>query len=76
MQNGSNEEAKIHILILSSIFESSPVGREMIVNIVRHLMQGLNQKEPVVIDLLENAVLHFVTINQNYEEVFSQYEQK
>jgi hypothetical protein len=48
----------------------------MIVNLVRHLMAGLSLKEPVVLDLLQNTVLHFVTINDHYPEIFAQYQQE
>lgn len=70
---GQTEETKIHILILSSLFETSPVGREMVVNLARHVMTAYNTKEPPMIELLENAVLHFVTLNENFDSVYDQF---
>lgn len=72
---GQAEETKIHILVLSSMFETSPVGREMIVNLARHVMAGYNTKEPPMLELMKNAVIHFVTVNENFDDVYQQYRQ-
>lgn len=73
---GSSEETKLHILILSSLFDTSPIGREMIVNLARHVVAAYNTKEPLMIELLNNAVLHFVTVNENFNDVVMQYQRK
>lgn len=72
---GQTEETKVHILILSSLFESSPVGREMVVNLARHVVAAYNMKEPPMLELMKNAVIHFVTVNENFDKVFAQYNQ-
>ena len=72
---GQTEETKIHILILSSLFETSPVGREMVVNFARHIITAYNTKEPLAIKLMNNVVIHFVTLNENFDTVYKQYEQ-
>lgn len=70
---GQSEETKIHILILSSMFETSPVGREMVVNLARHVITAFNTKEPPMVAMLKNVVIHFVTLNENFDEVYWQY---
>lgn len=72
---GETEETKVHILILSSLFESSPVGREMVVNLARHVVAAYNTKEPPMLELMRNAVIHFVTVNEKFDRVFVQYSQ-
>lgn len=72
---GQVEETKVHILILSSLFESSPVGREIILNLARHVITAYNTKEPPMVELMKNAVIHFVTVNKNFDEVYMQYAQ-
>lgn len=71
---GQAEETKLHILILSSMFETSPVGREMVVNLARHVIQAFNTKEPPMLELMNQTVIHFVTVNENFNEVYSQYQ--
>lgn len=70
---GSPEETKLHILILSSVFDSMPIGRELVMDLARHMLQGVKQGEPRVLDLLDNAVLHFVPIRHEFEAVYQQY---
>lgn len=73
---GSPEETKLHILILSSVFDSMPIGRELTMNLARHVLQGFRQGEPVILDLLDNVVLHFVPIRHEFEQVYQQYARK
>lgn len=70
---GSPEETKLHILIMSSVFDTMPIGRELTMNLARHVLQGFNQGEPVILNLLENAVLHFVPIRHEFEQVYQQF---
>lgn len=70
---GQAEETKLHIVIVSSMFETSPVGREMIVNLARHVMSAYNTKEPPMVELMKNAVIHFVVVNENFDNVYEQY---
>ncbi|CRK97571.1 CLUMA_CG010957, isoform A [Clunio marinus] len=72
---GQTEEKKVHILILSSLFETSPVGREIVVNLARHVIAAYNTKEPPMRDLLQKAVIHFVVVNTNFNKVHSQFYQ-
>lgn len=70
---GSPEETKLHILILSSLFNSSPLGREMVMNLARHVLEGYTGQEPSMVKLLENAVLHFVPIMDGFNLVNQQF---
>lgn len=70
---GETEESKIHILVLSSLFETSPLGREMTVNLARHVITAFKTKEPLMIELLKNSVIHFVTLNSKFDQVYDQY---
>lgn len=73
---GETEETKIHILVLSSLFETSPLGREMAVNLARHIVTAYNTREPLMIELLKNTVIHFVTVNTKFSNVYEQYVEK
>ncbi|XP_058117990.1 carboxypeptidase D isoform X2 [Anopheles coustani] len=70
---GSPEETKLHILIVSSLFQTAAVGREMVINLARHVLAGYNIKEPLYIKLLENAVLHFVPVKNDFVEIVQQF---
>lgn len=72
---GQAEETKLHILILSSLFETSPVGREIVVNLARHVITAFNTKEPPMLELMNNTVIHFVTVNKNFDQIYSQYQE-
>lgn len=71
---GETEETKIHIMLMSSLFETSVLGREMILNIARHIVTAYNTREPLMIQLLKNTVIHFVTINTKFDNVYEQFE--
>ncbi|XP_055374958.1 carboxypeptidase D isoform X3 [Condylostylus longicornis] len=68
---GSPEETKFHILILSSVFSSIPVGRELTMNLARHIIAG--NKEPPVGKLLNNTVIHFLPVMEGFEDIYNQY---
>ncbi|XP_040152516.1 carboxypeptidase D [Anopheles arabiensis] len=70
---GTPEETKLHILIISSLFQTAAIGREMVMNLARHVLAGYLIKEPLLIKLLENAVLHFVPVKNDFEEVMAQF---
>uniref|UniRef100_A0A1B0CSB2 Peptidase M14 domain-containing protein n=1 Tax=Lutzomyia longipalpis TaxID=7200 RepID=A0A1B0CSB2_LUTLO len=70
---GSPEEKKLHILILSSLFDSAPIGREMVLNLARHVTKGYAIGEPPLERLINNTVLHFVPIMEHFNDVYNQY---
>ncbi|XP_053669829.1 carboxypeptidase D isoform X3 [Anopheles nili] len=69
----SPDETKLHILIISSLFQTAAIGREMVINLARHVLAGYSIKEPLHIKLLENAVLHFVPVKNDFEEIVQQF---
>lgn len=73
---GAPEETKLHILIMSSVYDTEPIGRELVMNLARHVLQGYKQREPPVMKLLKNAVLHFVPVMYNFEKVYAQFQAK
>ncbi|KAL9698071.1 hypothetical protein quinque_001512 [Culex quinquefasciatus] len=70
---GTPEETKLHILILSSLFQSTAIGREMVINLARHVLAGYNIPEPPILKLLKNAVLHFVPVKIDSEQLLEQF---
>lgn len=70
---GQSEETKLHVLVLSSMFETSPVGREIVMNLMRHVVVAFNLKEPSMREVMDNAVFHFVTVNVNFDQVYQQF---
>ncbi|XP_058454656.1 carboxypeptidase D [Malaya genurostris] len=70
---GSPEETKLHILILSSLFQSTVIGREMVINLARHILEGYKIPEPALLKLLKNVVLHFVPIKIDSEQLLDQF---
>lgn len=73
LQIGTPEETKLHILIMSSLFQSTAIGREMVINLARHVLAGYNIPEPPILKLLKNAVLHFVPIKIDSEQLLEQF---
>lgn len=72
-QIGSPIESKLHILVLGSFFDTAPLGRELTLNLARHIVAGYKLQEPPMIRLLNNAVIHFVPFTENFEFTLSQY---
>lgn len=59
--------------MIGSLFETSPLGREMTMNLARHVTEGYNATEPPSIRLLQNSVLHFVPITGGFSKTFQQF---
>lgn len=72
-QIGAPEEGKYHILILGSLFDEVPLGREMTVNLARHVLAAHKSGDLPYVRLLENAVLHFAPLTQNFDDIVSRY---
>lgn len=72
-QLGATEENKYHVLVLGSLFDSAPLGREMTVNLARHVLAAHKTGDPPYVRLLENAVLHFAPITRNFNEILLKY---
>ena len=77
MQIGEPEEGKHKILILSSLFDSiAPLGREITLNIVRHIVEGYKIREPEILRLLQRSVLYFLPTTDSFDRVFQLYNEK
>lgn len=63
----------MHILVLGSFFDTSPLGRELTLNLARHVIAGFELQEPPFIRLLNNVVLHFVPFTNDFEYILGQY---
>lgn len=63
----------MHILILGSLFDTSPLGRELTLNLARHVIAGYSLQEPPFVRLLNNSVLHFVPFTEGFELILGQY---
>lgn len=65
----------MRILILGTLFDSAPLGREITLNIARHVTAGYSLNEPPMVKLLKNAVIHFTpittTVNDEYLHSFN-----
>lgn len=72
-QIGAPEETKLHILIIGSFFDTSPLGRELTVDLAKHVLYGHSLQEPPMIRLLKNVVLHFMPFTENFNAVLNQF---
>uniref|UniRef100_A0A2C9JLP4 Peptidase M14 domain-containing protein n=1 Tax=Biomphalaria glabrata TaxID=6526 RepID=A0A2C9JLP4_BIOGL len=54
------EENKPHILLIGGLDGDSPVGRELLVRLSRHLVAGFNSQEPLVTRVLSNMHVHIL----------------
>lgn len=77
LQIGAPEESKYKILILSSFFDSaSPLGREISLNLARHVIEGYKLREPLILKLLQSSILYFLPVTENFDSVFQMYNNK
>lgn len=60
---------------MGSFFDTSPLGRELSLDLIRHVIAGYKVQEPPLIKLLENAVLHVMPFTEHFDLVSSQYVQ-
>lgn len=59
--------------MLGSFFDSAPLGRELILNLARHVVVGHKLQEPPILRLLNNAVIHFIPFTENFDFISNQY---
>lgn len=72
---GSPEETKFHIAIMSSLYATQPLGREMLLNFARHIATAYTIGEPKHQRLLNNTVLHFIpNIDPLNSKIIKQYD--
>lgn len=58
---------------MGSPFDSAPLGRELSLDIVKHILVGYKLNEPPMVRLLENAVLHVMPLTHNFELITKQF---
>lgn len=63
----------MHILVLGSLFDTSPLGREMTLNVAKHVIAGYTLQEPPSKRLLQNTVIHFAPFSESFGQIIKQY---
>lgn len=61
-------------MILGTAFDTAPLGREMTLNLVKHVAAGYTLQEPPIVRLLDRAVLHFVPFTESLNQIIGQYQ--
>ncbi|KAH8329837.1 hypothetical protein KR067_002917 [Drosophila pandora] len=71
---GEPEEQKYKLLVVSSLFDTlAPLGREVLLNLVRHLLEGYKVQDHSVVQLLKRSVIYFLPQTQKFPAVFDMY---
>ncbi|XP_017489571.1 PREDICTED: carboxypeptidase D isoform X1 [Rhagoletis zephyria] len=71
---GEPEESKYKILILSSFFDTtSPLGREITMNVARHVLEGYKIRDTGTLNMLQRSVLYLLPLTDNFEVIFKMY---
>lgn len=69
-QIDQSEESKFHVAVIGNLFATQPIGREISLNVARHLLKGLHFQDPTIVDILSNTVIHIVpVIDRAFEQV-------
>ncbi|XP_076253987.1 carboxypeptidase D svr [Rhynchophorus ferrugineus] len=69
-----SDETKFHIAVIGNLFATQPIGREISVNLARHLLVGAAYKDPTILEILSNAVIHIVpVIDKSFEKIWGDY---
>lgn len=71
------DEHKYKLLVISSLYDTTaPLAREIILNLVRHLVEGHKLQEASVVQLLERSVIYFLPQTEKFDQVFGMYNTK
>lgn len=63
--------------MVSSLFDTAaPLGRELVLNLVRHLVEGFKLQDVSVVQLLQRSVIYFLPQTQKFQQVFDMYNVK
>jgi len=66
---------KLHVAIISNLYATQPLGQEILLNFVRHIISGYEIGEPTIKNLLKNVVLHFIpNLDPNYSEILANFD--
>ncbi|XP_065172246.1 carboxypeptidase D-like [Atheta coriaria] len=73
----ASDEGKLHVAIIGNLFATQPVGRELVVNLARHLLQGHKFGDPNIVDMMRNAVFHLVpVIDVHFENIWGDFDKE
>lgn len=61
-QIAQSNENKFHIAVMANLYATQPIGREVLVYLMRHLLVGHGYNDPVIMDILKNAVIHVIPV--------------
>ncbi|XP_016971864.1 carboxypeptidase D isoform X1 [Drosophila rhopaloa] len=71
---GEPDEHKYKLLVVSSLYDTAaPLGREIVLNLVRHLVEGFKLQDASVVDLLKRSVIYFLPQTNKFQDVFNMY---
>ncbi|XP_017067490.1 carboxypeptidase D isoform X2 [Drosophila eugracilis] len=71
---GEPEEHKYKLLVVSSLYDTAaPLGREILLNLIRHLVEGFKLQDASVLDLLKRSVIYFLPQTGKFQDVFNMY---
>lgn len=61
-------------MVIGSFFDTSPLGRELTLDLAKHIVVGYTLQEPPLIRLLQNAVFHFMPFTENFDSILTQFD--
>jgi len=77
LQIGEPEEHKYKLLVVSSLYDTTaPLGREILLNLIRHLVEGFKLQDTSVVELLKRSVIYFLPQTSKFQNVFDMYNSK
>ncbi|CAH1132734.1 unnamed protein product [Ceutorhynchus assimilis] len=69
-----SDETKFHIGVIGNLFATQPIGREISINLARHLLKGLSFSDPTIVSILSNSVIHIVpAIDKAFEQIWGDF---
>lgn len=73
----ASDEDKFHIGIIGNLYATQPIGREIGLYLMRHILEGHKYSEPKILQILKNTVIHFMpVIDIAFENIWGNYEKE
>lgn len=73
----SADDKKFHVAVIGNLFATQPVGRELTINVARHLLSGHKFKDPNILTILQNSVIHVIpVIDMAFEKIWDNYKKE
>ncbi|XP_030748149.1 carboxypeptidase D [Sitophilus oryzae] len=73
-QIDQSDDTKFHVAVMGNLFATQPIGREITINLARHILTGASYKDPAIIDILSNTVVHVIpVIDKSFEQIWGDY---